>query len=447
MEDIRTDYIKDFKRQIAEFAPDFVGISIFSSFNEKLAFEFINSINEDYSGKVLVGGMHVKIDPSRFYEHPRVDALILGECETIFEDILSFLSASTHQGEIIGKSGKCNIPNFAFKINGEWHTNSMETISDVDKIPPPDWSLFDNRNFYRPFDGKILRMGHIEVSRGCPYSCTYCINETMHKRFRGEHKYYRIKNISKVLDEVNSLVHEYKLEAIKIWDDDLFAIPLDKFRELCKGLRSIGIKFLSHARPENVTLEKAKIVAEAECIQVGIGVESGNELYRRKYLKRFMKNETLIKAFDILKNYNIVRSAYCMIGMPDETRNNIFDTIRLFRRIKPEVVVQAIFVPYKGNSLYNYAEQKGYLAHLSQPYDYSYMFSPYLRMPTISDNELMGLNKTFNLYIKLPKIMYPFILFFKAYSSECLYTSKELLKDITNSTINTHINSVETRMI
>jgi radical SAM superfamily enzyme YgiQ (UPF0313 family) len=102
------------------------------------------------------------------------------------------------------------------------------------------------------------------------------------------------------------------------------------------------------------------------------------------------------------------------MGFPDETRDLVFDTIELNRHIQSATINAYLFNPYKGTELYKVCERKGYLPRagddqvidISLSGDYPY-FKTILNMPTISKTELLGLQRTFVLYAKLPRSEFP----------------------------------------
>ena len=119
-----------------------------------------------------------------------------------------------------------------------------------------------------------------------------------------------------------------------------------------------------------------------------------------------MSNEKIIDAFKNSRKYNIISSAYCMIGMPDETREDILSTARLLRQANPHVIVHAIFTPYEGNSLYQYAKEQGYV---DKDIDYEKMTKCFLNMPSITTQEVEELFKTFIFYSRFDDSYYPLI--------------------------------------
>ncbi|MDO8748024.1 MAG: radical SAM protein [Candidatus Omnitrophota bacterium] len=399
MDNLKENYLSDFKELVRSFEPDFIGISIFTTFNEKIALSLIDAIDDRFSGRVIVGGIHTYINLDAVKKYRKISAIITGECEDVLIEALDYL-----YNNIDARVKKHNIANFLYKdTRGNWIDSGRTKVSDIEHIPFLNWDYFDDRNFYRPFHGNVLRMGHIEMARGCPFKCTYCINEHFHKQSRG---FWRIKSVDRILKEINFLKNKYDLEAVKFWDDDFLAVDIKKIERVTKGIKMMGLKFLCQSRPEHAAEEKIRIIAENGCIQIGIGVESGSQEYRIKKLNRKMTNERIIDAFKSCRKHSISSTAFCMIGMPDETRADILETAKLLRVANPDVINHAIFTPYQGNSLYQYAKEKNYITEDVNYEDYTKCF---LNMPLLSAKEVEGLFKTFILYCRLDDSYYELI--------------------------------------
>src|SRR5205823_2778435 len=103
-----------------------------------------------------------------------------------------------------------------------------------------------------------------------------------------------------------------------------------------------------------------------------------------------------------------------IMGFPDETRDLIFDTIELNRSVKSATINAYLYNPYQGTELYDVCKEKGILpgdddeavidAALSEEFPY---FKTILNMPQITKQELIGMQRTFVLYVKLPRTEWP----------------------------------------
>ncbi|MBT6229102.1 MAG: hypothetical protein HOI47_20875, partial [Candidatus Scalindua sp.] len=117
--------------------------------------------------------------------------------------------------------------------------------------------------------------------------------------------------------------------------------------------------------------------------------------------------EAIVKAFKIINNHNIRTSAFNMLGMPFESRSTVFETIELNRSCKPATQTINIFYPYEGTLLRKICLDLGIIDN--DPKMVDFQSESILEMPQISKEELIGLRRTFVLYCKLPKVLYPLI--------------------------------------
>ncbi len=115
------------------------------------------------------------------------------------------------------------------------------------------------------------------------------------------------------------------------------------------------------------------------CDRISIGIEHGNEKFRKKVLKKKFTNKQVIDAFRILQKSKIPVTVNNIIGFPDETRDLVFDTINLNRNIKTDSINAYFFVPYRGTPLRKHCINRGYLdPHVKTD---SLMRSSILNMP------------------------------------------------------------------
>jgi len=394
----KKDFIAEMNDKINNFKPNLIAVTIPTAYNYPLAAKLISEI-KDYKGLLVVGGKCPTLGPEKFMKNKKVDIICRGEGETPFLALCSSLEE--------GKSFD-RINNLWVKKGDTFIKNKLGPLEDLDKLPIPSWDLYDKRHFYKPFCGKVYRYGHVELSRGCPYNCSYCANEGLQKLYAKKGKYYRKKSLKRALHEIKFLKTKHDLEMIKFWDEEFLLFKENELEEFASEYKKLKLPFLITARLDSVTEKKAKLLKEMGCVNISAGIESGSEHIRRNILNRRMSNKDIIRGIKILNDHKIRTSTLNMIGMPFETRKEAFETIELNRRAKAQNSSIMILQPWEGTKIRDMAVRAGFMKENSETSLYT---DTSLNMPLFSPDEIKGLTKTFSLYRKVPKILYPLVRF------------------------------------
>ena len=159
-------------------------------------------------------------------------------------------------------------------------------------------------------------------------------------------------------------------------------------------------------------------------------------LYRRIYLKRNVSDEVQIRAFEMLEDKSYSAVANCIIGMPDETRDLIFDTIRFVRKLPKNIDATGayVFAPYHGTELRDIAVKKGYIKNPDSICDITRPEDSMLDQPQLPRKELIGLASTFGLYQTLPKSKWKWVKKAEEDTEEAKKLRIDLLKDYRETT-------------
>ncbi len=351
-----------FKSKIKSFSPDLVLASIVED-NYRYCHRLLKLV-KNINPKILtiVGGSTPSIAAKTVIENPYIDYLIKGEAEGPMSEFCSLME----KNEDVTKT-----PSLWYKKNGVVHHNRLAPLTNMDELPIMDWSLWDDAHFVKAYDGKLYRQGNIEMSRGCPQKCTYCINETWrNEMFESGSKLIRKKSVRKLIDETKTLKDKYNLNMFAFADDNFLALTRDKmeeFRVLWK--EEIGLPFWLNTTLESVTDWRLAALKDCGCAGIGIGLESGNEWLRNHILKRNTKNgnEVLCNTFNLVKEYGIRLTCNTMIGFPGETKADMFETVKLIKRIQPESYDIAIVAPYMGTPIHTLALSRGLIDADTEP--------------------------------------------------------------------------------
>lgn len=387
-----TDMYDDLMRKISEFAPDLIGITIVED-----TYDLALSLLKRIAGcniPVIAGGVFVTFSPEEVISNELIDMICIGEGEEALSELCE---------KMAGNEDYSNIKNLWVKRDGKIIRNPLRRLTGINDLPFIDYDVFGKRRLYRAMFGRVFTMIHIELDRGCPYSCTYCEASHLRELFKraGCGVYYRRKDIDRVMAEMAYLVEKYHPDYINFNSETFLARPVSELQEFARKYKEIALPFWCQSRPETVSEEKIRILKEMNCESLQFGIEHGNEQFRAKVLNRHCTNESMLRAFKIVEKYGLAYTVNNIIGFPDETRELVFDTININRRINPRTINCYLFTPYKGTVLHNYCRQKGYLAKDARVHQL--LDSVRLDMDSISYDELKGLQRTFPLYARLDK--------------------------------------------
>ena len=150
-----------FIEKLNAFSPDILIVSIVED-NYPYAHHFMTMAKElDPKLPIMIGGSTPSAAPEIMIENPYVDYLIQGEGELAAVEVC----ANLEQGKSIER-----IANLWYKVDGQVHSNPVRPFINMDTIPIQKLELWDQRHFYKPYDGQLHWTGFFEMSRGCPSS-------------------------------------------------------------------------------------------------------------------------------------------------------------------------------------------------------------------------------------------------------------------------------------
>ena len=288
------------------------------------------------------------------------------------------------------------IPNLCFKNGDTFIRNSCGPLTDLSKIPFQDWSGFDRRQLLKPFEGKIYRGGSFEFSRGCYKICKFCVAPQLRGIYSASgKKYHRIKKPGKAVEEIAIKKDQYDLEINAFCDTDfLAAVPVAVLSEFCELYKSdVGLPFMIQTSAETITEEKLKFIVNAGCVTISIGVESGSERIRKEVLNKNVALRRVIKAFDLCRKYNLRTTANYMIGVPYETEEDVYETMRFNRTLNPPSIAITYFQPFLGTELHDTCVKEGFYDGFN-PNASVYLESP-LKMPQLPPERIEELISEF----------------------------------------------------
>jgi len=325
------------RKNIEDFKPDVIGISVVS-----LYFDYAGKIAKLIKGywnvPIIVGGFQPMMSPDETMTVEEFDVMCTGEGEYVLEEYLNAMENKTDLRKIKGiwfREGKNIIRN-----------EKREYNQDLDSLPTPDYEYFDDIDKYLYYLQRLYVIG----TRGCPYSCTFCAESVLCNINPG--KRFRERDPRKYVEEIDHLYNKYKgrgmrlahiYDAVFSFNEEWLSEWVDEYKK--RGLhKKLPFSAFLKADRHNASEKKLKLLAEAGCLQVRIGIESGDDNLRESVIKKKGSGDNI--AMDIIKKCNehgFIVKTYSIFGIPGDTKESMQKT---FQYAKTPLIHIPLFFSY-----------------------------------------------------------------------------------------------------
>ncbi len=356
----------DILKDIYKSQPGFLGLSCYiwnRSLVDSLLVEIRKILPETW---IWVGGPEVTYDAVRYLEdHPAVDGVLRGEGEASLLGLLRHFQAGNPVDELL------SVPGLTLRHGEDICDTGSRELLDMDELPFPYYDLWD-------FENRII---YYESSRGCPFSCSYCLSSLDKK--------LRFRNLELVKKELLFFI-EQKVPQVKFVDRTFN----------CDRQRALEIwRFLAE-HDQGVTNFHFEIGAdllgseEIACmrgmrpglIQLEIGVQSTNpdtirEIHRRTDLAKLRSNVEQIR-----QGRNIHQHLDLIAGLPCEGYESFAQSFDQVYRMHPQQIQLGFLKVLKGSRMERMAESYGCVYMDREPYEV-------LKTKWISYEEILALKR------------------------------------------------------
>lgn len=329
--------LEQLTERVGKRSYDMCGISTTTPFS-RIAYVVASTIKEIFPGTpIVLGGPHtVAVGKDVFGDCPSANYAVYGEGEVTILELLEAIG---------GKRSLESVNGLGFRKGSDIVlTAEREFVQDLDSIPFPAYHHFRLEK-YRPLVAQYRRLPWASIisSRGCPYRCIYC-NERVWGRT------YRFRSAANVLEEILLLKNTYGVREIS-FADDTFTINRKRTVELCEMLIAAGnpVIWKCSTRVDKVDFELLKIMKEAGCYSIGVGVESGSQKIL-DIIKKDVTKEQIWKAFRDARMTGMETRAYFMLNLPHDDVKTTEETIRFSRELDADYVDFEFAHPFPGTA-------------------------------------------------------------------------------------------------
>lgn len=376
---------------------DILGVSLMFSHDwpvHKAIIQAVHQANPNVT--VICGGEHINAVPEFCLQDcSEIDICVLGEGEETIVDLLKAL----HDGRDLR-----TVPGIMFRSSGETvRTPVRPRIRKLDEIPWPAWDLFPLETYMAHGLGYGVNPGRtvpLLVSRGCPFECTFCSSPRMWTMR------WQARPVDDVLREMEYYVENYRAQNFDFYDLTTI-IRKDWIKEFCEKLINknwnITWQMPAGTRAEALDAEVLPLMYESGQRNISYAPESGSPTTLQFIKKRISLDRMKASIRNALREGMNVKLNMIM-GFPNETRKEIFDSLRFLRDVAVlgvHDVYIACFSPYPGSELFNELIQSGRIKTMDSEYflmltsysdiRYSYSYSPYITNRQLTRYRLGGM--------------------------------------------------------
>ena len=264
------------------FGAEMVGFSLRASAYLKVCTFLAEHLRRELGVPILLGGVHPTLCPESVLQ--LCDYVVRGEAEEAMAELLARLDAGepTH-----------DVANVWTLQQGQLHQNDFRPLIQ-------DLALISRRDFLHPdkvvIDGDRTTTNDpllvdpiylTSASRGCPFHCSFCHNSTMRKLHRGKGKFWRLRPVDDVMEELREARGIFPhLRRIR-FDDEIFPQDQAWVDEFCgRYPADVGLPFECFLEPRAVSPGRVRALAAAGLDVIYMGIQANervsDELYQRK---------------------------------------------------------------------------------------------------------------------------------------------------------------------
>ena len=299
---------------------------------------------------IVAGGWHASILPEQTLRSPLFDAVVKGQGEVTFREMVGRYAAGERDME--------GIAGCYFKRGEAVVANPPRGYTDINALPRRPFHLVDFESYARKCGG--LRWILYCTSHGCPWDCSYCSNASVYGRN------WKPLEAATAVGEMAELARRYRLEVVDIIDDN-YLVRRDRALAIAEGLLQDAPRFAYYMQTRTDQMDRLgddelALLARSGLRRIFFGLESGSAKVMRSVNKR-LDLETAYRTAARCSRVGIRPSFNLIFGLPAEAEEDLRETMAVVDRIgraNPEAdFFTNIFSPYPGSPIWPLAVERG----------------------------------------------------------------------------------------
>lgn len=334
----------DIKKELVAFHPDIVGISSMVLLNRS-TFRFAELVRERLSQALLVaGGPMPTLYPERF--NGPFDLIFRGEADLSFPNFC--------QDYFVHGLGRKTLYQLDFRTFPGLYAHNLDLIVDnpiihhsqeeISHFPIPNRGDFNHSAYQHAWMEKDgTKTTSILITLGCPYDCDFCSRPVFGH-------VYRKRDLDLVFEEIKQIHH---LGYDRLWiADDNFTLNIPFLRQFCERMLGTGMSWMCLSRSTGITPEIARLMKDAGCQRVHLGLETGCDETLHLMNKK-ASVEDGIQAVLCFRQAGIQVGGFFLVGYPGETQDSIEQTLKLALSLPLDDISFNVPFPLPGSALFD----------------------------------------------------------------------------------------------
>jgi radical SAM superfamily enzyme YgiQ (UPF0313 family) len=283
---------------LRDFEPDLIGFSL-TSLPIKPAEQVTARLRQHFDVPIIWGGSGPTLEPERCIEH--ADMLCINEGEELIVELANRLDSGADVSDI---------PGLCVKVGDRVVKNPPPPLMDLEKAAVPDFEpkrtiyINDDRIRYDLYPPNLGRQYIIMTSRGCPFSCSFCI-ESVYQDMFGKKGSLRRRSVDAVIRELVDAKERLNVTSVMFYDDVFTTHPkwLQEFAPRYK--EEIGLPFWCYTYPTTTRKEDLALLRDAGCVSMTMGIQSGSPRILKEKFNRPVEQQRAIEAARLIAEAGI----------------------------------------------------------------------------------------------------------------------------------------------
>jgi len=312
---------------ISAFKPELVGVSVFTYLYDECQ-GMIDRIAKCSDAPVILGGPHFIMFPDDFRSDKRISYIVRGEVESAIADIV--LKAKREESPVF----------------------IQPTLPDPGEIPSVNLDI--------AYGSEYLHVYQIQLSRGCPYGCTFCTVRNISSQK------VRSRDIDLCLQQIVDAKIRYPSISCVTITDDCPTADKERFKQFLRKFAKAGLKCqlsIDNLRADFIDEEMVDLYMASGGQNMCLGVESGHpEVF--EMIEKGESLDDIISAASLIRGKGLILGLCFVIGLPGDNPERNLYSLRLAKKLKPNYVFWNMSIPWPGTGMRKWYEKNGKVGEL-----------------------------------------------------------------------------------